>query len=146
MRDRYNIPMAAICPGCGRELDVTLFQFGRPVICDCGRVLREPEHRIEVPRPPRARTETSSTSGPVRARKVTGEPPAPAPPPHHRDPRDENNILMEELKRQADRLCQLILRSDYPEVEKLRKHFMTGELWTEFDEADIVKAKGGGSK
>ena len=28
--------------------------------------------------------------------------------------------------------------SDHPEVEDLKKHFMTGEIWTEFDEADIV--------
>lgn len=28
--------MAIVCPGCGREYDVTLFQFGRTVDCTCG--------------------------------------------------------------------------------------------------------------
>jgi len=32
--------------------------------------------------------------------------------------------------------------SDHPQVETLRKHFMTGELWTGFDEKDIVEGKG----
>ena len=37
--------MAIVCPDCGREYDVTLFQFGRTVDCACGaRVGRE--HRI----------------------------------------------------------------------------------------------------
>ena len=83
--------MAAICPSCGQEYDVTLFQFGRPVVCDCGRVLREPSHTIEVGRRPR--------------------------PGRRRDPADPETSLMEELKRKADLLCILILRSDYPEVD-----------------------------
>ena len=28
--------MAILCPNCGREYDVTLFQFGARVACDCG--------------------------------------------------------------------------------------------------------------
>ncbi len=37
--------------------------------------------------------------------------------PTRRDPSDPRNQLMEELKRKAERLCSLILRSDYPEVD-----------------------------
>ncbi|HDY65410.1 MAG TPA: hypothetical protein ENH84_04150 [Phycisphaerae bacterium] len=33
--------------------------------------------------------------------------------------------------------------SDYPEVERLKKHFMTGEIWTEFSEEQIVLGKNG---
>lgn len=34
--------------------------------------------------------------------------------------------------------------SDYPEVEDLKKHFMTGEIWTTFKESEIVtKVRGG---
>ncbi|MDX1568118.1 MAG: Mut7-C RNAse domain-containing protein, partial [Longimicrobiales bacterium] len=34
--------MAIRCPGCGREYDITLFQFGRTIHCTCGkRVGRE---------------------------------------------------------------------------------------------------------
>jgi uncharacterized protein len=29
-------PVAIPCPGCGREYDVTLFQFGRTISCTCG--------------------------------------------------------------------------------------------------------------
>jgi hypothetical protein len=28
--------MAIACPTCGRNYDVTLFQFGRRIQCDCG--------------------------------------------------------------------------------------------------------------
>jgi dsDNA-specific endonuclease/ATPase MutS2 len=28
--------MAIVCPACGRQYDVTLFQFGASVACDCG--------------------------------------------------------------------------------------------------------------
>jgi len=28
--------MAILCPKCGRQYDVTLFQFGRGLVCDCG--------------------------------------------------------------------------------------------------------------
>lgn len=39
--------MAIVCPGCGREYDVTLFQFGRTLDCTCGaRVGRE--QRLEL--------------------------------------------------------------------------------------------------
>jgi len=33
--------MAIICPRCGREYDITLFQFGRTITCDCGNVIDE---------------------------------------------------------------------------------------------------------
>ncbi len=42
--------MAVPCPRCGREYDVTLFQFGRTVECDCGtRVTRDA--RVRGPGP-----------------------------------------------------------------------------------------------
>lgn len=44
---------------------------------------------------------------------------------------------MEDGSVQARRL------SDYPDVERMKKHFETGEIWTEFDEAEIVKGKAG---
>jgi len=28
--------MAIVCPRCGRQYDVTLFEFGISVTCDCG--------------------------------------------------------------------------------------------------------------
>lgn len=31
--------MAIPCPRCGRQYDVTLFQFGRTVTCECGEVV-----------------------------------------------------------------------------------------------------------
>jgi hypothetical protein len=34
-----------------------------------------------------------------------------------RDPRDERNLLMEELRRKAERIVDLIFRAGYPEVD-----------------------------
>lgn len=40
--------MAIVCPGCGREYDVTLFQLGRTIHCTCGRRVGL-EHRLTLP-------------------------------------------------------------------------------------------------
>lgn len=46
--------MAIPCPGCGREYDVTLFQFGRTIHCTCSeRVGRTIERRLEETQPTR---------------------------------------------------------------------------------------------
>ncbi|MCM8778838.1 MAG: hypothetical protein NC898_04895 [Candidatus Omnitrophica bacterium] len=31
--------MAVVCKICGREYDITLFEFGRRVRCDCGNLI-----------------------------------------------------------------------------------------------------------
>lgn len=31
--------MAVYCPACGRQYDITLFGFGRTIVCDCGAVV-----------------------------------------------------------------------------------------------------------
>jgi len=41
--------MAVTCPRCGRQYDVTLFQFGRTINCACGERVGL-ENRIEVPK------------------------------------------------------------------------------------------------
>ncbi len=43
--------MAILCPRCGRQYDVTLFQFGAAVDCDCGeRVAPFPDDAVvEMP-------------------------------------------------------------------------------------------------
>jgi hypothetical protein len=116
--------MAALCPTCGKELDVTLFQFGRAVVCDCGTVLHEPEHRIVLPGPRRARTATSSASEDDLSSRMDFPADPPRTPstsraslPPRRDPEDEANRLMDELRRRADAICRLILRSDFPLVD-----------------------------
>jgi hypothetical protein len=42
--------MAIQCSWCGRQYDVTLFQFGRTVVCDCGEVVRadEPQRSLTL--------------------------------------------------------------------------------------------------
>ena len=40
--------MAVPCPGCGREYDITLFQFGRTIHCTCGTRVGL-EKRIRLP-------------------------------------------------------------------------------------------------
>lgn len=34
-----NFNMAVICPKCKSQYDITLFQFGRTLKCDCGYVI-----------------------------------------------------------------------------------------------------------
>lgn len=42
--------MAVICSKCKKQYDVTLFQFGRSVRCDCGKDLTiESSEAVEVP-------------------------------------------------------------------------------------------------
>lgn len=53
--------MAILCPNCGAQYDVTLFQFERTVRCDCGwvvrleqgHVIREERAALESGRAPR---------------------------------------------------------------------------------------------
>ena len=80
--------MAVTCPNCGREYDVTLFQFGRKVTCDCGATVD------------------------------AGKPKSPSPPP--RIPGLSEFIArrkMSELQKMADRVCVLILNSEYPDID-----------------------------
>jgi hypothetical protein len=94
--------MDARCPDCGRELDPRIARPGRLLLCECGRLIGEigPAQRSREPEGERRRFRPPSAGG---ART--------------RDPADERNRLMEELKRKAERICLLILRSDFPEVD-----------------------------
>jgi hypothetical protein len=41
--------MAIRCPECGREYDVTLFEFGRTITCECGATVDAGQpHREEA--------------------------------------------------------------------------------------------------
>lgn len=54
---------------------------------------------------------------------------------------DEVNVFWKDEKTGAVDTVKL---SAHPEVEDLKKHFMTGEIWTTFQESEIVaKAQGG---
>lgn len=42
--------MAIICPNCQRQYDVTLFEFGHSLVCDCGTVVNPFETTtVEIP-------------------------------------------------------------------------------------------------
>jgi dsDNA-specific endonuclease/ATPase MutS2 len=42
--------MAIICPNCQRQYDVTLFEFGHSLVCDCGTVVNPFEtSALEIP-------------------------------------------------------------------------------------------------
>jgi len=39
--------MAILCPRCGHQYDVTLFEFGETIKCDCGaRIKLDPEKSV----------------------------------------------------------------------------------------------------
>ena len=81
--------MAFACPKCGRQYDVTLFQFGNEVVCDCGYILR-----IEMPHEWRL----------VPLRK-TGK--------SDKTKREK----MRQLQRMADKVSQMILNTEYADVD-----------------------------
>ena len=93
--------MAYICKSCGKQYDVTLFQFGKSIICDCGELV--------------------NVSEPITIRLIK---------------KTKNSLIKEEeakyreLQRDVDRVCSLILITDYPdidiriEIEKVKKRFI----------------------
>ncbi|MBC8456423.1 MAG: hypothetical protein H8D67_00315 [Deltaproteobacteria bacterium] len=38
--------MAVQCPKCGKQYDITLFQFGKKITCDCGEVVDADKPKI----------------------------------------------------------------------------------------------------
>ena len=83
--------MAIICPRCKRQYDVTLFEFGRRIVCECGEVV-----------------------------SLGGSFPEPKNDARSRDIEQARLIArqnMARLKRAVDRVCSLILISDYPDID-----------------------------
>ena len=77
--------MAVRCPKCGREYDVTLFEFGRSVVCECGNIITPAGANVWK-----------------EIKKILAD-------------EEEENIR--KLQRMVDRVCSLIVASDYPEVD-----------------------------
>jgi len=87
--------VAVTCPRCNRQYDITLFQFGRRVICECGELVS-----AEGSFPPMSEEATArSTRAEIEQAKLVAR------------------QKMETLRRAADRVCCLILISDYPEID-----------------------------
>ena len=81
--------MAIQCPKCGRQYDVTLFQFGNKVLCDCGELIdRQDPMTIKMKDMPAQ----------IEKEKIEKE-------------------KIEHFQRMADRVSFLIVASDYPEVD-----------------------------
>lgn len=81
--------MAIRCPACGREFDVTLFEFGKKVVCECGRTLGLEHEEVFD-----------------KLREICRE---------YDIGLEEESI--DEIKRAADRIAFLIVSSDYPEAD-----------------------------
>jgi len=78
--------MAINCPRCGANFDVTLFQFGRAVRCDCGAwVEMDRGHVLEVSREGAG----AALSDPIDGRAARANP-------LHSDPRKEGSPMAEE--------------------------------------------------
>ena len=56
--------MAIQCPKCRRQYDVTLFQFGRTVRCECGERLDLRQGHLSPAEPPEAETEPAEPDEP----------------------------------------------------------------------------------
>jgi len=86
--------MAVTCPECGRQYDITLFQFGNTVDCDCGAMIRfdplgiRTSTKHSIPRTESLESDSSAGAGySIPGFKL----PAPDEPGHlnHRDERSE---------------------------------------------------------
>jgi hypothetical protein len=87
--------MAVVCPRCNRQYDITLFQFGRRVVCECGEVIQ----RDAFIRAGRDERKGRMTPEQVAAEKAIAR------------------QRMTRLRRAVDRVCTLILIADYPEID-----------------------------
>ena len=86
--------MAVRCSACKIEYDITLFEFGSKVKCDCGRIISL-EHR-------------ETFDGLLKtANKVMSKLPE--------YNLEEDSIL--EIKRMADKIAYLIVSADYPDID-----------------------------
>jgi len=91
--------MAVKCPGCGRQFDITLFEFGNEVICPCGRKIAL-EHREDLVKYPGLNELEEEIFREADRKKLA---------------RDYER--MERIRREADRITIQILYSDLPRVD-----------------------------
>jgi hypothetical protein len=84
-KERFGL-MAIRCSGCGRDLDVALFQFGQKVRCACGR-------EVEL-----SAIETFDDFK------------------RYFDSIEEREKV-DEIQREADQICQMILSKDHADVD-----------------------------
>ena len=84
--------MAIRCRKCGREFDVTLFQFDREITCPCGASVKL-EHVSSLPEP-------DPLDEILREIEVK-----------------DKRRKMDELKRMANRVAYLILSTDYSKID-----------------------------
>lgn len=89
--------MSIRCPKCGREYDVTLFEYGRDVTCPCGEVISLRDgHRVDV-----------GINWESLEREIFGAVNA----------RQHDRKRAEEFRREADKIASMILYSDMPRVD-----------------------------
>jgi DNA-directed RNA polymerase subunit RPC12/RpoP len=102
--------MSLRCPNCGREYDVTLFEFDREVVCECGKrlTLQNAHEAGGDARAPR--------HGPIRdidweafEREIFDAVNA--------RPRRIDTARVNEIRGMADRISALITQSDLPRVD-----------------------------
>lgn len=87
--------MAIQCKRCGKQYDVALFQFGNSINCDCGDIVSLSHYKIE------RRGEESELIHEIYQNLQI----------------DEEDVRVKELQRLANRVCFLIVSTDYPEVD-----------------------------
>ena len=98
--------MSFRCPACGREFDVTLFEFSREVVCPCGEKLSlKKGHELwRRPRGGLRKIDWDSLEkeifGAVNARQ-----------------RELDHARAREIRDAADRISTMILQKDMPRVD-----------------------------
>lgn len=92
--------MAVKCPDCGREFDVSLFEYGKKVICPCGRELSL-EHREDL---------FKYSDMDELERNIFQSS-------RHRKERQRDRERMDRIKWEADKISSLILYSDMQRID-----------------------------
>ena len=102
--------MSLRCPKCGRELDVTLFEFDREVVCVCGtRLSLENAHEEGGEKLPAGRAPIRDINWESFEKEIFDAVNA--------HPRRIDAARAEEIRRMADRISALIKQSDLPRVD-----------------------------
>lgn len=99
--------MSVRCPNCKREYDITLFEFGRKITCECGRVVK-PNHQESL----------NNLNKILKRFEIELE---------------EEKLLM--IKRASERIASLILDPEYPKIDiEIEKGKFKGLIKEQFPE------------
>jgi hypothetical protein len=131
--------MSLRCPKCGREFDVTLFQYGRAVRCPCGELLSSGDgHTVHADRAEGNEQSGSSRTGGASGIDIDWEA-------LEREIflsarlREEDRARSERIRIEADRIAQSIANPEVPRVDvEIEIRNFRARVLAEFPEKSLL--------